>query len=231
MHEELVRLSNVWQADVAADRARARLAALAKGVEHATRVHHEAEAARRDARAERDALVADERANGRELDRWTITRDASRRMLADGTAPDWGAVERQLAAANAQVDALETRGLELLDAMERAARSIANTERLLVRAAEALEEVRRALATETPTLEAEAAEGRARRDEAWAVLPSHLRGAYEDHRRRRRAALVNTTEAGTCASCSMLVPRQRIVETHLGKALHTCPGCSGWLLP
>ena len=56
MHEELVRLSNVWQADVATDRARARLAALAKGVEHATRGHHDAEAARRDARAERDAL-------------------------------------------------------------------------------------------------------------------------------------------------------------------------------
>jgi predicted nucleic acid-binding Zn-ribbon protein len=69
-----------------------------------------------------------------------------------------------------------------------------------------------------------------KRDEAWKALLSEYRGHYEELRRKKRAAVVNVVE-DICQVCHMQVPPQWIMETRMLRAVHTCPGCTGYLLP
>lgn len=57
------------------------------------------------------------------------------------------------------------------------------------------------------------------------------RGAYAELRRRKRSAIINVLDDGTCSSCGANLPRQRVNDTRLDRGVHACVGCGGWILP
>lgn len=230
MQSDLVAISNVWTPDSALDHLRAELEGLQGTLARAEKVLADAVATRAAAVAHLDELQKRERANARELDTYAQKRDATRKMIEGGTAPDYAAAERQLANCLAKVDELETIGLELLDQLDAGRDAIKAADRAITTATLDRDDAKAALTAREPGLRAEAADAHGKRTAAWAQLPHELRGPYEDLRRKRRPALVNTEE-GICTTCHTHVGQQRIAEVALGRAVHKCPGCGGWILP
>src|SRR4051812_41653993 len=108
MHPDLVYISNVWQADVRIDTLRTEHETLSAAIVRATKQRDAAEQAAAAAKETLDAVVKAERANARELDTYVKKRDESRRMINEGTSPDYAATERQLAQCIQLVDDYET---------------------------------------------------------------------------------------------------------------------------
>lgn len=231
MHPDLVAISNVWQADSAIDRLKAEHEGLTAASAKAAEARARAEAERDAARAALDAVVKAERENGRELDSYVQKRDTTRRMIDQGTAPDYAAAERQLAQCTAKVDELETSGLELLDGLDAARATLAAAEKALAAADEEAKAAKAALAARDPGIRTEMAAAIPRREAAWAELPNDYRGPYGELRRRKRVALVNVEEGGSCAVCHMRIAPQKVNEVRLARGVHTCPGCGGFVLP
>lgn len=230
MHPELVTIANVWQRDHTIDTLKAEHEALSAAVQKAVTERAEAEAALTAATAEVARLKEEERANNRSLDEYVQKRNASRRMIDEGTAPDFAAVTRQLDKCVVIVDELETKGLELLDGLDVADRAVRAARLRQSDAETRLVGARAALAERDKPIRADLTATLAARAEAWAALPVHHRSPYEDLRRRKRRVIVNTHE-GLCVQCHMRIPPQRIVEVQTLKAVHTCPGCQAYLLP
>jgi predicted nucleic acid-binding Zn-ribbon protein len=229
MHDDLVLISNLYQADVAADRARAALAGLEKAEADA---NAERDACTRELAAQHASFAAlqdQARVNEQDLARWTETRATTQRRLDTGP-PDWVTAERQLSAAVARIDTLETEGLALLDAIDAAQAAVTRAQRALQAAEATLTDRSHARTAQSPALEAARDAALARRAEAAEALPLAYRGTYADLRRRRKPALVNVVD-GQCSACAMRVPPQRMVETQTDAAVHTCPGCTAYLLP
>lgn len=230
MHPELVAIANVWQADVKVDSLRAEHEGLVAAASSAIEANKAATAVLSEARATLTQLQGKERVNNRELDSYVQKRDATKRMIDEGTAPDYAAAERQLAGCRAKVDELETTGLELLDAIEAAQGAVRAAERAGADAATAERDARQALAARDAAIRSELAVALGARELAWKELPAELRTPYTELRRRKRTVLVNVVE-GACSVCHMRVPPQRVVEVQMKRALHTCVGCGGYLLP
>ncbi len=230
MHPDLVAISNLWQADVRVDTLRAEHEHLVAAVTGAIQAHKDAIAARDAAKAALDAAKAEERVNNRELDSYAQKRDATKRMIDDGSAPNYAAAERQLANCIALVDELETKGLELLDRVDATTRALAEAEKVLVDAVAAERAARQALAARDAPLRVELTAALQAREGAWAELPFDYQTPYSELRRRKRVALVNVEE-GTCTVCHMRVAPQKLNEVMMKKAVHTCVGCGGYLLP
>lgn len=68
------------------------------------------------------------------------------------------------------------------------------------------------------------------KEEAAKLMPAEYRGNYAELRRKKRPAMVNVDD-GICQSCQCVVTPQRVLETRMLRAVHTCPGCHGYLLP
>jgi predicted nucleic acid-binding Zn-ribbon protein len=229
MHPDLVALSNLWRPDSTGDRLRAEHEALTAGVARAKASLEQADAAKSAAAAALDGLVKEERVLARELDMYVQKRDSTRRMI-DGGTNDYAAAERQLTQCTAKVDELETRALELMDRIDAARGDVAAALKAHAKATEELAAAQNALKARDAALRVELAEAMKARDEALPLVPPDLRGPYTELRRRKRQALVNVVE-GNCATCHMRIPPQKLNETTLDRAVHTCPGCGGFLLP
>lgn len=230
MHPELVAISAVWQPDHLIDTLKAEHEALSAAVAGALREQESAAGAVREAVARLEALRKEERTNAREIESYTQKRDVTLRMIETGTAPDYAAAERQLQSCRELVDQYETRALELMEAIdgvESERRAGVERER---RAAVVLEDARAALKRRDAPLRAEMAAAIERRNAAWAALPAEYRGPYAEQRRKKRPAMVNSHE-GACAVCGARIAPQRLVETQLARAVHTCVGCGAWILP
>ncbi len=171
-----------------------------------------------------------ERANTRELDSYAQKRNATKQMIDGGTAPDYAAAERQLANCIAKVDELENIGLDLLDQVEAATAALAAAEDARKKAEAAEKDARAALGARDAGLRVELTAALKDREAAWKELHVEYHTAYNELRRRKRVALVNVVD-GTCAVCHMRVPPQKLNEVQLKRAVHTCVGCGGYLLP
>lgn len=230
MHADLVALSNLWQSDATIDSLKAEHEGLSAAVKAGAEARAGADVALTSARAALDAVRVQQRGTNRELDEYVGKRDATRRMIDGGTAPDYDAATRQLARCAEIVDQLETRALEELEAEDAARAALAAAEEAVATATRRHEEARAALTARDAPIRAELAAVLPRREEAWAALPPDLRAPYTELRRKKRRALVNTVD-GICQSCSMRVPANKVNEVALHKAVHACPGCGGFLLP
>lgn len=230
MHPDLVAISNVWHADVRVDGLRAEHERLVAATNAAIAAHKDAIATRDAAKAALDALKTTERANNRELDSYVQKRNTTKRMLDDGSAPDYGAAERQLANCIAKVDELETIGLDLLDRIEATTAELRAAEKLLAESIVAEGDARKALGARDAPLRVELTAAMAERDVQWKQLPADYHVPYNELRRRKRQALVNFQD-NTCVVCHMRVPPQKANETQMNRAVHTCVGCGGYLLP
>lgn len=230
MHPELVAISNVWQADVVVDGLRAEHERLVAVTTAAIQAHKDATVARDAAKAALDALKVTERANNRELDSYVQKRNTTKLMLDDGSAPDYGAAERQLANCIAKVDELETIGLDLLDSVEAATAVLAAAEKALAESIAAESDARKALGARDAPLRVELTAALAAREAQWKHLPNDYHVPYNELRRRKRPALVNVQD-NTCVVCHMRVAPQKLNEVQLDRAVHACVGCGGYLLP
>ncbi|MES2639828.1 MAG: hypothetical protein V4850_10110 [Myxococcota bacterium] len=230
MHPDLAAISNLWQADVRVDTLRAEHERLVSGVTGAIQAHKDAVAARDAAKAALAEAKAAERVNNRELDSYAQKRDATKRMIDDGSAPNYAAAERQLANCIALVDELETKGLDLLDAVDTTTAALAAAEKGLVDAVAAEKDARQALGARDAAIRVELTAALQVREGAWAELPHDYQIPYGDLRRRKRVALVNVDD-GSCSVCHMRVAPQKLNEVMMKKAVHTCVGCGGYLLP
>ena len=212
------------------DALRAEHERLVGGATAAIQAHKDAVAAREAAKGALEAVKAEERVNNRELDSYVQKRDTTKRMIEQGTAPDYAAAERQLANCVAKVDDLETIGLELLDRIEAATAALAAAEEARKKAEAAESEARAALGARDAGLRVELTAALKDREAAWGELHADYHVPYAELRRRKRPALVNVVE-GVCATCHMRVPPQKLNEVQLKRAVHTCVGCGGYLLP
>jgi predicted nucleic acid-binding Zn-ribbon protein len=230
LHPELVAISNLWQADVRVDSLRAEHERLVATVNSTIQAQKDAIAARDAARAALDATKTEERHNSRELDSYAQKRDATKKMLDDGSAPNYEMAERQLANCIALVDELETKGLDLLDRLDARTAELAAAEKARVDAESAEKAARQALGARDAALRVELTEALRLREVVWKELPFDYQTPYSEIRRRKRVALVNVVE-GNCVVCHMRVAPQKLNEVMLKRAVHTCVGCGGYLLP
>lgn len=230
MHPDLVAISNVWQRDAALDLLKAEHDGLTGAVTAAQAALDGARATLAAAEATLDRVKKEERANNRSLDEYVQKRDTTRRMIDTGTAPDYAAAQRQLDNCLHIVDELETKGLGLLEELDAATDAVTAGKKAVAAAEATLATAREKLAARDAPIHEESAMLAKAREGAWAELPAIYRTPYHDLRRRKRRALVNVVE-GNCVQCHMRIPPQRMVEVATFKAVHTCPGCQGYLLP
>jgi hypothetical protein len=230
MHADLVAISNVWQADSTIDRLKAEHEALSGAIVAAREALAARTAEQTKVGAEIDEVRKIERANGRELDGYVQKRNTTRQMIDGGSAPDYGAAVRQLESCTALVDELETKGLELLERLDELRAAQANAAKAVQKAESELKDAQAALSARDAALRQEMAGAIGRRDAALKELPVDYRTPYAELRRKKRVALVNVVE-GACSACHMRIPPQKIVEVQMGRAVHTCPGCAGYILP
>ena len=230
VHPDLVAVSNLWQIDAASDRLRAEHEGLTAAVRAADAGLRTADAALVAAKSAREAITLRVRANDRELADYAEKRDRTRKMIDGGTAPDYAAAERQLAQCLAIVDRLETTALELMDEVSAADGAVGAAQKEVATFTAALASARAALGARDAAIRTELAALIQAREPVAKELPVDYRGSYAQQRLRKRPALVNTKEA-ICQQCHTKIPTQRIVETTLATAVHSCPGCGGWLLP
>ncbi|MDP2314242.1 MAG: hypothetical protein Q8P41_15170 [Pseudomonadota bacterium] len=230
MHPDLVAISNLWQADVRVDSLRAEHERLVATVNAAIQTHKDAVVARDAAKAVLDATKAEERVNSRELDSYVQKRDATKRMIDDGSSPNYAATERQLANCIALVDELETKGLDLLDRLDAATAGLAAAEKALATAEADERAARQALGARDASLRVDLTAALRAREVVWGELPFDYQTPYSELRRRKRVALVNVEE-GNCTVCHMRVAPQKLNEVQMKRAVHTCVGCGGYLLP
>lgn len=230
LHPDLVAISNVWQPDAAMDALRAEHEALSSAVKRAIEAKAAANAAQLAAQAAVDQLRTEQRANTRDLEEYVQKRKSTQKMINEGTAPDYAAAERQLAKCSEIVDQLETAALELMEREDTTRAALLAAEEAVTTTTRTLAEARAALASRDAPIRAELAALLPRRDAALAELHPDLRAPYAELRRKKKRALVNTVD-GVCQNCQMRVPANKVNEVALGRALHVCPGCNGWLLP
>lgn len=230
MHADLVALSNVWQVDVVQDALRAEHEGLVAAVKAAQTALAAATADVAATRAAADAAHSALRATNRELDEYGQKRDTTRKMIDSGAAPNYEAAERQLAKCLEIIDGLETVALEQIEAEETTAGAASAAVKVEAEAKRTLEAARVALGARDAPIRTELKAALEKRGDAWALLPTDLHAPYSELRRRKRRVLVNTVD-GVCQGCQMTVGANRVNEVALGKALHVCPGCHGYVLP
>ncbi len=230
MHPDLVAISNLWQADVTIDRLKAEIEGLIRGETRGAQRVEEATAAATTTKTTQLDVRKKVLANEQDLNSFTQVRDRTRAMLSDGSAPNYAAAERQLVAAAARIDTLETEGLELLEALDVAVAAQKAAEAEKVAALAALAAAREARASREAAARSELVDATGAQLDVAKLLPHDLRAPYAELRRKRRPALVNVAE-GVCVSCQTLVPPHRSNEVKMSRALHSCAGCGGYLLP
>lgn len=230
MYPDLVLVSNLYAVDRKQDRLRHEHEQLVGAVQRAQKEVADTTARCVAAAAALGKAKDGDRANARELDGYVQKRDTTKKLLDSGAAPNYEAAVKQYDSCVRIVDELETKALEWMDAVEAANAEDRAAKEALAKAEAGLKEARAALGARDAPIRKELTELLAEREGHAAALPAELRTPYQELRRKKRPVLVNVVE-GSCSSCQQRVPPQRLIETQLNKALHTCPGCGGYLLP
>ena len=230
MHPDLVLISNLWSCDSTIDRLKAEYEALVAANATTTTALAEAEKKLAENTSRLDGIRSQERTKTREMEEYQQRRVSTQRMIDTGTTPNYAASEKQLAQTIQIIDGLETELLELMEQREAAEKEQKALIKEREQAVAAREKAARAKIEREPGLRAEMAAILPKKEEAAKAMPAEYRNHYAELRRKKRVALVNV-DGEICQSCSMAVPPQRIVETRMLRAVHTCPGCQGYLLP
>ena len=230
MHPDLALISDVWGHDRQLDQHRAEIERLAADLARADREVTSLDQRLNEARPRLAAMRDQERVKNRELEQYQEQRDRTRRLIDTGATPNYAASEKQLQQTNAIIDRLETELLDLMDQREGAERALRLLERDHAAATQAKTAAAEAKAAREPELRAGIAALLPKREAAWREVPTDFRSPYEELRRKRRPALVNIEE-GVCQGCQMRITPQWSIDVRMGRAVHQCPGCQGFLLP
>lgn len=230
MHPDLVAISNLYAADRVIDGLRAEHEGLSGAVRAARAALEAAEARVAGAQEALAAVVAQQRKTERELGGYVDQRDRTRKLIDTGGVAEYAAAERQVAQCNAIIDDLETRSLEEMERRDGAEAELSAAKAEVAEATARLAEARAALGARDGAIRAELASAVEAQRTVAAELPAAWRVPYAELRRRKRAVLVNVVD-GNCSACGMRVTPQKVLETQKLRAVHTCVGCSGFILP
>ncbi|MBM4392166.1 MAG: hypothetical protein FJ090_13680 [Deltaproteobacteria bacterium] len=229
MHADLVAISNLYAADRAMDALRGEHEALSSAVRGAREAVASAEASVKLNESTVATVVASQRATDRELEDYIDKKKRAQKLIDTG-AGDYAAAERQVAQCASIIDQLETRALELMEQRDGAESVMASSRRELAARQAELEAVRARLAARDAPIRAELAAALEHQRAVSPELPASCRLHYDDLRRRKRVVLVNVDD-GCCSVCAMRIPPQKFVEVQKDRAVHTCVGCGGYILP
>jgi len=229
VHADLVAISNLYAADRAIDTLRGEHESLSSAVRAARDAVASAEASVKLNEGAVATVVAAQRATDRELEDYIDKKKRAQKLIDTG-AGDYAAAERQVAQCAAIIDQLETRSLELMDQRDGAESVLVSSRRELAGRQAELEAARGKLAARDAPIRAELAAAFEHQRAVSPQLPASYRLHYDDLRRRKRIVLINVDD-GCCSACAMRIPPQKFVEVQKFRAVHTCVGCGGYILP
>ena len=229
VHADLLAVQILARFDARLDAALDEVRRLEAAILAASTAWKEGEAARAALQARLASLGEEESRLEERLQTYTTRRDRTRALIDAGQATDYLVAQSQLAQCSEIVDTVEGQILEIMEQKEalEAAIAAATTEQAVLRAAWVEARARRD--AERPTHEAEVDAVRPERDRAWTEVPTDLHASYDNLRRRKRPILVLLKD-GACDACGQLAPPQAGIDTRMGRCLHRCRGCGGFIL-
>jgi predicted nucleic acid-binding Zn-ribbon protein len=189
----------------------------------------DAEAAVTAARAARDAILADDRAAAREIETYEKRRATATGALERGLG-DPAAAQRQIDQCSQILDDLETRRLELFEALDVARPALADAEGARDAALAARDAARVQVPAAIGALDADRATRQPDRDAARAALPKDLGLRYDLIRTKKRTAAAALQPDDTCLACRLRAPTVEAIEVRRG-LLRACRGCGRFLVP
>lgn len=174
-----------------------------------------------------DANKTEERAAQRRIDELRQKRASALRILETG-AGDASAAERQLENCDRLIDETETAMLEVLEAQDHVKGTLAAAQQRRAAADEALGRARAETPPRVAELSASIATLGAELDGELGALPADIRKRYQALRGAGKWPVAHVKD-GSCASCRMSVPPQKVAEVKKGR-IEECNGCKRWLV-
>ena len=224
MHDDLMCLLALNDADDALDTAKARLSAAKSAVKKATQQRDEALTARDGAQADLDAAKAEERALNRKVEQYEARRATATRALEMG-AGDPDAAERQIEQVGQILDDSETAILELMEKQETLTAIRDAKQEELDAKERALEAAIAAAPAAIAEATAQEAAASTERDEKRTLVRKDMVVHYERVRQRKRKPVVRLN-GRTCPACQLMIGAARVSELKRGVIdILMCPGC------
>ncbi len=187
-----------------------------------TAARAEAEAAR----SESEQLQRTRRAKERELEEVGLgARKKQGRLYEIKTNEEYAAVLKEIEVLKATSSRLETEILELLEAADGAARTVAQAEQRLQSATAIRDQERAAKEARLATVQRELGALLEDRKAHSSRLQGDLLQQYTRLLKSRGVAVVPVTD-GSCGGCGMALPPQTAVEVRRNDRMFTCPSCN-----
>ncbi len=145
---------------------------------------------------------------------------------------EYQALGHEVARYAAEVDALETRELELMEQLDALRAGLDEARRALATTRALVDEELAALAQRRAGLEHEGARLRAERTQLAAAVPESALPLYERLLKSKGgSALAAVTEAGQCNGCHMKLVAATLIRVQAGQELVQCENCGRILHP
>lgn len=229
MQDELVAIIALWGTDRQALGLEERLAALDAAVT-ATAERQALVAAERRALEDRQStLRAEEKTQSKRLDDATTRKQRTQALIDAGKATDFLVATRQVEAAAAAADELETRILEILEELESLAAKLVDNARSGVLADARHREALLDREAQAPGLRAQLAELATRRQPQWERLTRDEQNRYRNLRTLNLRP-VSRLAGEICTGCRRQVAPQMALEVKRGDRVHHCRSCGRWLV-
>lgn len=170
-----------------------------------------------------------ERAASREVNLYEKRSATATRALEQGLG-DPAAAQRQIEQCAQIIDDLETRQIELMEAIEAAQQTLSERQRAQSEAEQALAIHVQGARVELDSIEKEQATLTPQRDRARAALPKELGLRYDLIRTKKGTATALLQPDDACAACRLRAPMAEASDVRRG-LLKSCRGCGRYLLP
>jgi uncharacterized protein len=174
--------------------------------------------AARDARAQLERDLAEQRARAEK---------AERDLMSSTNSKSYEAAIREIDAAKKQIADLETKVLEQMEAGEAAEKSLAERDAEFSRLLSEREERLQAFDEQAGALAAEVEARRRERERLFASLPPGIKGQYQRIAARiRDGVAMAEARNGSCSACFIALRPQVMAEVRRGEEIVTCDNCN-----
>jgi uncharacterized protein len=174
--------------------------------------------AARDARAQLEKDLAEQRARAEK---------AERDLMSSTNSKSYEAAIREIDAAKKQIADLETKVLEQMEAGEAAEKTLAEREPEFSRLLSEREERLQAFDDETRALSEEVEARRRERERLFASLPPGVKSQYQRIAARiRDGVALAEARNGSCSACFIALRPQVMSEVRRGEEIVTCDNCN-----
>lgn len=174
--------------------------------------------AARDARAQLERELAEQRARAEK---------AERDLMSSTNSKSYEAAIREIDAAKKQITDLETKVLEQMEAGEAAEKTLAEREPEFSRLLSEREERLQGFEEQTRALSEEVEARRRERERLFASLPPGVKSQYQRIAARiRDGVALAEARNGSCSACFIALRPQVMAEVRRGEEIVTCDNCN-----